>query len=95
MKQLFLALAAALFCQSTLAQSKLGAFATGFNKGYSDSLQIMALGQQEEMLAEQLKMQRLELRGRSGLRNLQALEAADRRASERLAQVLLESGMSR
>ena len=94
MKHLFLALASVLFCQSTLAQSKLGAFANGFNKGYSDGVQLRALGQQEEMLEEQIKLQRLELRGRNGLRNLQALEAADRRSSERLAQVLLESGMS-
>lgn len=73
-----------------LAQSKVGSFVDGFNKGYADSQQRRAMEQQEKLLEEQARRMRLEMRERSGLQNLRALESADRASNQRLAEVLAQ-----
>lgn len=90
MKKLILIALLGCASQSILAQGRVGSFLDGFNKGYSDGTRQRAMEQQERLLEEQAKQQRLELRERSGLNNLRSLETADRRSSERLAEVLAE-----
>jgi len=90
MKKLILIALLGFVSQSILAQGRAGSFLDGFNKGYSDGMRQRAMEQQERLLEEQAKQQRLEMRERSGLSSLWALEMADRRSSERLAEVLAQ-----
>lgn len=95
MKKLMLIALLGCASQSILAQGRVGSFLDGFNKGYSDGTRQRAMEQQERLLEEQAKQQRLELRERSGLQNLRLLEAADRRSSERLNEVLMQTALHR
>ena len=90
MRSLIFAVVASLAYPIALAQGRLSSAIEGFNRGYAQGQQQRAMAQQEEMLEEQAKMRRLEMRERSGLRQLRALEEADKRALARLAEVLAE-----
>ena len=90
MKRWVLVAVLTVACGAASAQSKVGSFVDGFNKGYANSQQQRAIEQQERMLEEQARRMRLEMRERSGLQNLRALEAADRNSNQRLAEVLAQ-----